>query len=391
MRKIGLIPKLIIALILGILIGLYGPEWSIRLTETARILLGNFIKFFVPLIMVFFVAAGIAEFGEKSGKALTYTVGISYVSTILACVIGAIVAYTVIPNFAITSIDTVAATEIGTPFIEISMPPIMDTMSALILAFVLGIGITWTKSKWLNGVIIDGRDIVTLMVKKVIIPLVPWFIASTFAGLAAKGEVFGTMIVFLKMLILIIVLQVLWLFFQYAIAGAYAKQNPIPAMKVMIPAYLTALGTMSSAATMPVSLEQGKKIPNMKSEVAGFVMPLCSTVHLSGAAMTITISAITVMLLTEGVVPPIGTMISFIILLGVIEVGAVGVPGGSIMAALGILSSTLGFGEDALGLMMTIFMMQDSFGTATNIMGDGAIAMIINKMFGEELEKSDIS
>lgn len=156
----------------------------------------------------------------------------------------------------------------------------------------------------------------------------------------------------------------------------------------MIPAYLTAMGTMSSAATMPVSLEQAKKVPYMKKEIADFVMPLCSTVHLSGAAMTITISAITVMLLTEGVFPPVGTMISFIILLGIVEVGAVGVPGGSVMAALGILASTLGFSEVALGLMMTIFMIQDSFGTATNIVGDGAIAMIVNKDFGKSIDEA---
>lgn len=387
MKRFGLISKLILALVLGTLIGLYAPGWVLRVTETGRILLGNLIKYFIPLIMVFFVASGIAEFGEDSGKILAYTVGISYVSTIIACIIGAVAAYMLIPNFAIISGEAVAAVEIGKPLIEIDMPPLMHIMSALLLAFILGVGITWTKDEYLKKVIIGGRDIIALMIKKVITPIVPWFIAFIFAGLAAKGEIFGTAAVFAKMLLLIIILQFLWLILQYAIAGSYSKQNPAVAFKLMMPAYLTAMGTMSSAATMPVSLEQARKIPNMKREIADFVMPLCSTVHLSGAAMTITISAITVMYLTEGVLPPVGTMLSFILLLGVIEVGAVGVPGGSIMAALGILASTLGFSEEALGLMMTIFMIQDSFGTATNIVGDGAIALIINKKFGDKLEE----
>jgi len=188
-------------------------------------------------------------------------------------------------------------------------------------------------------------------------------------------------------LIIIIILQFVWLLIEYLVAGAISKQNPFTVIKAMIPAYLTAFGTMSSAATMPVSLESAKKVPFMKKEIADFVMPLCSTVHLSGAAMTITISAITVSLLTQGTLPPIGTMITFIILLGVIEVGAVGVPGGSAMAALGILQSTLGFSEAALGLMLTLFMIQDSFGTAANIAGDGAIAMVVNKIFGKTNSK----
>jgi len=386
-KKIGLIQKLIIALVAGTLIGLYGPEWTLRLTETGRLLLGNLIKYFIPLIMIFFVGAGIAEFGKKAGKVLGYTVGISYVFTIAACAIGAMFAYLLVPFFGITGGELKEAIKIGSPFIELDMPPIMPIMSALLLAFIFGIGVTWTGNKTMNDLMTSGRDIVAQMIKRVITPLVPWFIAFIFAGLAAKGQVFGTMAVFAKMLVMIILLHFVWLFIQYAIAGAYSGKNPWTVFVTMFPAYLTAMGTMSSAATMPVSLQQAKKVPFIKDEIADFVMPLCSTVHLSGAAMTITISAITVMFLTEGVLPPAGTMISFIILLGIVEVGAVGVPGGSVMAALGILASTLGFSEVALGLMLTIFMIQDSFGTAANIVGDGAIAMIINKKFGEDNEE----
>ena len=382
--KLGLIPKLLIGLAIGIVIGSFGPDWLVRITETVRVFLGNLIKFTIPIIIVVFVAAAISEFGEKAGRMLVRTVGISYVSTITACALGAIAAYLLVPQFAVKVGEAVAGVAIGKPYIEIEMPPIMSVIGALLLAFYIGLGVTWINSPTLVKVVRESRDIVALLIRRLIIPIVPWFVGSIFAGLAAKGELFSSAQVFFKMLLLIIALQLVWLLIQYLVAGAYAKQNPFPVMREMIPAYLTAMGTMSSAATMPVSLECAKRVPFIKREVADFVMPLCSTVHLSGAAMTITISAITVSLLTTGSVPPVGAMISFILLLGIIEVGAVGVPGGSVMAALGILQSSLGFSDVALGLMITLFMIQDSFGTATNIVGDGAIAMIINKLSSQE-------
>lgn len=387
MKRLGLIPKLIISIIVGILVGLYAPDSVFRFTETGRMFLGNLVSFFIPLIMVFFITASISEFGEDAGRILGYTVGISYVSTLIACIIAAVAAYTLVPVFALTGGELVEAVEIGEPFLELDMPPVMDIMSALILSFILGIGIAQTRSSGLSKAFSEGKNIMLMMVEKVVIPLIPIYIAFIFVELAASGQVFGTMVVFAKMLVLIIILQFVWLAMQYAFAGTYSRQNPIKSLKTMIPAYLTALGTMSSAATMPVSLEQGKKLPNMESEIAEFVMPLCSNVHMSGTAMTITISAITVNYLTKGVLPSVGNIIGFIILLAVVEVGAVGVPGGSIMAALGILSTSLAFGDTELGLMMAIFTIQDSFGTATNITGDGAIALIINRIFGKENKK----
>jgi len=386
-KKLGLIPKILIGLAIGILIGLVAPGWAIRFTETGRIFLGNLIKFFIPLIIVSFVAAGIAEFKNKAGKLLGFTVGISYIDTVLACILGAAVAYILMPIIATNAGDVTEAASIGKSFIEIEMPPIFSVMTALILSFILGLGATWGKAATITNLVTELRDIISRIINKLIIPIVPVFIACIFAGIAAKGQLFSTALVFGKMLIIIIILQFVWLLIEYLVAGAISKQNPFTVIKAMIPAYLTAFGTMSSAATMPVSLESAKKVPFMKKEIADFVMPLCSTVHLSGAAMTITISAITVSLLTQGTLPPIGTMITFIILLGVIEVGAVGVPGGSAMAALGILQSTLGFSEAALGLMLTLFMIQDSFGTAANIAGDGAIAMVVNKIFGKTNSK----
>lgn len=382
--KFGLIPRLIVAIGIGILIGLYGPEWLVRLTETGRILLGDIIKFFIPLIIFAFIAASIAELKGNAGKLLGYTVVISYLDTIIACAVAAGAAYLLVPGFISGDFQLQEANEIGAPYVEIAIPAVMGIMTALVLSIVIGLGSTWGPAKIISGMILELRDIVNKVIQKFIIPLLPLFIACVFAGIAAKGELFSTISVFGQMLILIIVLQFIWLLIEYIVAGAISRNNPATMAKAMLPAYFTAMGTMSSAISMSVSLKQAKTVPYMNKKIADFVMPVCANAHLSGAAMAITTSAITVTLLTQGELPPVGLIISFIIILGVIEVGAVGVPGGSALAAIGILQSTLGFDETAIGLMLALFMIQDSFGTATNIAGDGAIAMIINRFFGEK-------
>lgn len=387
--KLGLIPKLLMGLGIGILIGLFGPDWMIRFTETGNMLLGNLIKFFIPLIIFAFVAASIAEFSSKAGRLLSFTIGISYLDTILACMLGAVAAYLIVPGFALQANQAIEAVEIGAPFVELDIPPIMGIISALVLAIVVGMASSWGEAKVLSAAVIEFRNLIERVIRGFIVPVIPIFIACIFAGLAAKGELFGTMAVFGKMLALILILQVVWLVIEYTVAGAISKKSPFTMFKAMLPAYFTAMGTMSSAVTMPVSLKQAKTVPYLNKKIADFVMPLCANVHLSGAAMTLTISAITVSLLTTGSLPPIGLIISFILILGVIEVGAVGVPGGSALAAIGILQSTLGFDEAAIGLMLALFMIQDSFGTATNIAGDGAIAMIVNRFFGKEDESSE--
>lgn len=385
--KFGLIPKLLLGLGIGILIGLYGPDWMLRFTETGNMLLGNLIKFFIPLIIFAFVAASIAEFSSKAGRLLSFTIGISYLDTVIACMLAAVAAYMIVPNFALQADQAVEAATIGAPFVVIDIPPLMGIISALVLAIVVGMASSWGESKVLSAAVIEFRNVIEKVIQGFIVPAIPIFIACIFAGLAAKGELFGTMSVFGKMLVLILILQVVWLFIEYLVAGAVSKQNPVTMFKAMLPAYFTAMGTMSSAVTMPVSLKQARTVPYLNKKIADFVMPLCANVHLSGAAMTLTISAITVSLLTQGSLPPVGLIISFILILGVIEVGAVGVPGGSALAAIGILQSTLGFGEAEIGLMLALFMIQDSFGTATNIAGDGAIAMIVNRFFGKEEAK----
>lgn len=382
--KFGLIPKLLFGLGIGIIIGLFGPEWMIRFTETGNMLLGNLIKFFIPLIIFAFVAASIAELKTKAGRLLSFTIGISYLDTIIACALAAAAAYLIVPNFALQASKAVESVTIGAPFVTLDIPPLMNIISALVLAIIIGLASSWGNATILSGAVIEFRNVIERVIQKFIIPVIPIFIACIFAGIAAKGALFGTISIFGKMLVLIIIMQLVWLLIEYTLAGMISKQNPFTVFKAMLPAYFTAFGTMSSAVTMPVSLRQARTIPFINKKIADFVMPLTANVHLSGAAMTLTISAITVSLITEGVLPPVGLLISFIIILGVIEVGAVGVPGGSALAAIGILQSTLGFGDEAIGLMLALFMIQDSFGTATNIAGDGSILMIVNRFFGKE-------
>lgn len=386
--KFGLIPRLLIGIIFGILIGVIAPSWLLSVTETGRVLLGNIINFFIPFIIFSFIAYSIAQLSKNAGKLLSFTLIISYIDTIVACTIAAIAAYLIIPSIVQGKTFSEPGTNsIPEPIVAIEFPPFMDIMSALIFAIVIGLAASWGKANIIAKVVEELKGIIDIVIKQFIIPVIPFFIFFIFVGIAAKGEVSGAILIFGQMLILIIALQLLWLTIEYSVASIYTKTNPIHAIKIMIPAYFTAMGTMSSAATIPVSLRQGIKLPKMNKRIAEFVMPLCANIHSAGAALTLTISAVTVSLITQGSLPEISLMAVFIIVLAVILTGAAGVPGGSVLATLGILQSILGFDEVALGLMLALFMVQDTLGTATNITGDGAIAMIVNKIFGTDKDK----
>ena len=392
MKVFSLIIKLVVGIAVGILIGTFagdwvGTKWLLHFVVFGKTILKDLIQFFLPLILVTFLAIGISDLGKKAGKMLKFTLSLSYIFTIAACAIGAIVI--VIFFKAFPAITEVAMGQIeprklppNVVNIRIPFPFSASLITSIVLGFVLGIGMTWVKSDTLTKVLREGKDIGSQMIKRVIIPIIPFYVGCVFASIAYKGDIWPKMRVFGIMLIIIVVLQWIWLFIQYSIAGAYSKKNPYPVFRIMFPAYLTAWGTTSSAVTMPVSLARGKTIPFMKEDVADFVFPMCSQTHLSGSAMTITISAITVSLLTYNSIPAIVPLIVFMLILSVIEVGAVGVPGGSIMAAWPVLVGVLGFGEEAMGLMFALFLIQDSFGTAANITGDASIAMIVNKKFG---------
>ncbi|MDQ0253067.1 Na+/H+-dicarboxylate symporter [Evansella vedderi] len=373
-----LIAKLIVGIIAGILIGLMNITIITELMVTVKDIFGQFIGFVIPFIILFFIASGVSKLGNQSGKMVGFTVGSAYISTLLAGLFAFIVAITVIPflNTTERSVEEGAGVE-GLFALEIA--PLMGVITALVMAFLFGIGIAKTKSQTLMNVFDEGKNIIDLVISKIIIPFLPVYIAGIFAGLAAEGTVFDTLQMFGIVLLVVIVTHWVWLTIQYVTAGSLAKRNPFSLLKNMLPAYFTALGTMSSAATIPVTLKQVKK-NKVKEEVADFAVPLCATTHLSGSVITIVACAVAVMsVMGEYTVPTFGEMIPVILMLGIIMIAAPGVPGGAIMAALGVLTTMLGFNEAAMGLMIALYMAQDSFGTATNVTGDGAINILVDR------------
>jgi Na+/H+-dicarboxylate symporter len=383
MKKIGLLPRLIIALILGILVGYVSGiaqvDFFVRLLATFNGLFGNFLNYVIPLIIIGFVAPGIAELGRGAGRLLGITTLFAYASTIIAGTFAFLVGTSLLPK-----IVNAASGQASNPeeallkgFFQVDMPPIMGVMTALITAFLFGLGMAAINNKSMYQVTRDFQEIIEKVIQVVIIPLLPFHIAGIFANMTYGGEVVRIMQVFGAVFAIVIVCHLLMLVFQYTTAGTMTGKNPIAAIRNMIPAYLTAIGTQSSAATIPVTLRCAKK-NGVSDGVADFAVPLCATIHLSGSTITLTLCAMAVMLMA-GVSPVFGEMFPFILMLGVTMVAAPGVPGGAVMAALGLLQSMLGFTEAQLGLMIALYLTQDSFGTACNVTGDGAIAMLTDK------------
>ncbi len=271
-----------------------------------------------------------------------------------------------------------------TPYFTLAIAPVFGVMSALALSFILGIGVVVTGSETMKRLLDDGKNIIERLIAGVIIPIIPVFIGGIFAKMAAEGTVFPTLRAFALVLALAVVVQWVWIFVLYGYAGFVAKKPVLSSIITMLPAYLTAVGTMSSAATMPVTLQQARQLP-IKKEISNFVIPLCATIHLSGSTIAIAMCAMAVMIITPGyTMPGFVGVLPFIFMLGIIMVAAPGVPGGAIMAAYGLLGTMLGFGEAALGLMVALYMAQDSFGTATNVTGDGALAILVDKLAGDK-------
>lgn len=374
-----LIMKLLLGIIIGIFVGLVSPDVVSRIIVTFKELFGELLEFTIPLIIIFFIASGIASFGKQSGKMLGYTAGIAYASTIFAGLMAYLVARLVLPVFVGESAGNAEEAGGFESFIDLEIEPLTGVMTALVLAFVFGIGITRVKSPTLRNFFDEGKEITEKMIWKIIIPILPFYIGSIFAELAADGTVFDTLKAFGLVLGLAVVMHWIWLFILYTAAGSVTGRNPISALKTMLPAYFTGLGTMSSAATIPVTVRQAKK-NNVSEGISDSAVPLCATIHLAGSTITLTTCALAVTMLTNGMeVPSFGLIIQFILLLGVVMIAAPGVPGGAVIAALGVLGSVLGFDETALGLMIALYTTQDSFGTATNVTGDGAIAMMVDK------------
>jgi Na+/H+-dicarboxylate symporter len=386
MKKLGLLPRLIIAIIVGILIGFYW-ELGTKLLVTFTGIFGNFLNFVIPLIILGFVIPGIADLGSGAGKTLAITAGIAYGSTIIFGTLQYLVASTILPKF-ITA-DLQFSPDGGRkidPFFVSPMEPIFGVTTALIIAFILGVGIAslGEDGNILKKAVHEFADIITKLINFIIIPLLPIHIAGIFANMAYGGEVARVMSVFSRVFILIIIMHWLVILIQYTIGGIVGGQNPFYMVKCIIPAYMTAIGTQSSAATIPVTLNSTLKMGVHKS-VADFVIPLCATIHLTGSTVTLLTCSMAVMMM-QGQHPTLGQMFPFILMLGVTMVAAPGVPGGAVMAALGILQSMLGFDEALLGLMIALYTAQDSFGTACNITGDSAIAAIVNKISGFKMD-----
>jgi len=390
--RIGLLPRVIIAILLGLFLGYYLPAPAVRVFLTFNSIFSQFLGFMIPLIIIGLVTPAIAGIGKGAGKLLLATVVIAYVDTIVAGGLSYGTGTWLFPSMIASTGGVIPqiekATEL-TPYFTINIPAMVDVMSSLVFSFIVGLGIAYGGLRTMENLFSEFKNIIEKVIEKAIIPLLPLYIFGVFLSMTHNGQARQVLIVFSQIIIVILVLHVLILVYEFCIAGAIVKRNPFRLLWNMLPAYLTALGTSSSAATIPVTLKQTEK-NGVSNEVAGFVVPLCATIHLSGSAMKITACALAICLLTDLPHDP-GLFIYFILMLSIIMVAAPGVPGGAIMAALAPLSSILGFDEEAQALMIALYIAMDSFGTACNVTGDGAIALAVNKFFGKKKDMSTLS
>lgn len=382
--KIGLLGKILIAIALGIVLGLAAPAWMVRIFLTFNGIFSQFLGFAIPLIIVGLVAPAISDIGKTAGKMLLVTVAIAYGSTIFAGLTSYLTGAALFPGMIQSgaALQEVASAEELAPFFTVDIPPLMNVMTALILAFTLGLGLAAIEGQTLKNAIHDFEEVITKTIKSAIIPLLPLYIFGIFLNMTYVGQVFSILTVFIKIIGIIFLIHIGILILQFAIAGGFARKNPFKLLWNMMPAYFTALGTQSSAATIPVTLEQTRK-NGVSEDIAGFTVPLCATIHMSGSILKITACALALMIM-QGIPYDFGMFFGFICMLGITMVAAPGVPGGAIMASLGLLQSMLGFDQEALALMIALYIAMDSFGTACNVTGDGAIAIIVDRLMGRD-------
>ncbi|WP_426348107.1 dicarboxylate/amino acid:cation symporter [Alloiococcus sp. CFN-8] len=393
MKKIGLIPKLLAGIVLGIAFGAFAPKFIVSLLATFNHIFGNFLGFAIPLIILGFVVSGIADLGAGAGKLLGITTGIAYFSTIVAGSFAYMVSVTIFkPIVAQTASLTADNPEhsLLPSLFELSMPPLMEVMTALILAFLLGLGIATLKGKseTLYNISVEFQKIMEKTISAVIVPMLPLHIMGIFANMTYAGEVTRILSVFWKVFLIVIAMHLIIIVVQFAIACMIGKKNLVTTLKNQIPGYITAIGTQSSAATIPVNLQCAEK-NGVSKGIREFVVPLCATIHLSGSTITLTSCAMAVMMINN-MSYTLPQMLGFIAMLGVTMVAAPGVPGGAVMAALGILQSMLGFSEAQTALMIALYITQDSFGTACNVSGDNAIAIIVDALQGKNKKSNKV-
>ena len=384
--KLGLLPRIVIAILAGVALGLAAPQWAARAAATFNSLFSSFLQFLIPLIIIGLVCPAIADIGKDAGKLLLITTLIAYGDTVFSGLLSYGVSSSVFPSLIPEGgpLEELAAMEDSAPFFSLNIPPPLDVMTSLILAFTLGLGLAFVGGDTLKASFREFKEIIAKTIEAVIIPLLPFYIFSIFMNMAYSGQAFRIIKLFVSIIAVIFLMHIFLLVLQYSIAGLFTKRNPFKLLGTMMPAYFTALGTASSAATIPVTLKQSLK-NGVSPEIAGFTIPLCATIHLSGSILKITACSVALMLMT-GQPFDFGLYLGFILMLAVMMVAAPGVPGGAIMAALGVLSSILGFGESEQALMIALYIAMDSFGTACNVTGDGAIALVIDRFFRKKAE-----
>ncbi len=382
MKKHGdtLIIKMIIGLIIGLIVGIYASEKVISIILPIKYILGQIIFFTVPLIIIGFIAPAITQLRSNASKMLGTMIGLSYLSSVGAALFAVLGGYLLIPYLNIES-NVDGLKEIPQILFKVDIPAPISVMGALVMALFLGLSVVWTKSETFDKLLNEFNNMILKIVYKIIIPILPIFIATTFAELAYEGGITKRLPVFLKVVVIVLIGHYIWLTLLYSIGGILSKKNPLKLLKHYGSAYLTAIGTMSSAATLPVALRCARESEVLDEEIVNFAIPLGATTHLCGSVLTETFFVMTVSKILYGEIPAVGTMILFVILLGIFAVGAPGVPGGTVMASLGLIISVLGFDDSGTALMLTIFALQDSFGTACNVTGDGALAMMLDGIF----------
>lgn len=379
-NDMGLITKMIIGITIGIVLGLVVNSTAMMVILTVKEILGSIIFFTVPLVIFGFITPAITSLKNNASKMLGTMVGMCYLSAVGAATMSAIAGYIIIPHFNIAS-QVAELKELPEVIFKLKIDPVMPVMTALVLAIFTGVSVIWTNAEIVDKFLNELQKMVLSMITRIIVPILPIFIAATFSELAYTGSLTKQLPVFLKVIIIVLIGHFIWLTILYSLAGVISKKNPLEVAKHYLPAYLTAVGTMSSAATLPVALRCAHKSKALVPQVVDFAIPLGATTHLCGSVLTETFFCFTISKILYGTLPEVSTVILFILLFGIFAIGAPGVPGGTVMASLAIVTGVLGFDASGVGLLIAIFALQDSFGTACNVTGDGALALMLRGIF----------
>ena len=368
--------RLLFGVVAGVLVGLVANETVMQVILTAKNLMGSLISFCVPLIVIGFIAPSITRLRNNASRMLVLALILAYASSVCAALMSMTAGYAIIPHLSIVS-SAEGLRNLPDLLFHLEIAPVMSVMSALVFSVLVGLAATWTRAETVTRILEEFRQIVLAVVTRVVIPVLPFFIACTFCGLSYEGSVTKQFPVFVTVILIVMVGHYIWLAVLYGLAGAYSGANPWEVLRHYGPAYLTAVGTMSSAATLAVALRCAEKSSVLRRDLTDFGIPLFANIHLCGSVLTEVFFVMTVSRILYGQLPEVGTMLLFCVLLGIFAVGAPGVPGGTVMASLGLITSVLGFDETGTALMLTIFALQDSFGTACNVTGDGALTLIL--------------